>query len=98
MAEQRYQAVMSVMDCWFRRSLRATRVRSPLGMSAMNYLRQVRLRRAHQDLLAADPAVETVRFAAAHAARYGETPAAAIRRSERAIMNRRPALIPRTAR
>jgi AraC-like DNA-binding protein len=64
-----------------------------LGISPMTYLRQVRLRRAHQDLLTADPSVETVasiakrwgysnpgRFAAAHAARYGETPAVTIRR------------------
>lgn len=69
-----------------------------LGISPMAYLRQVRLRRAHQDLLAADPSIETVtsiakrwgytnpgRFAAAHAARYGETPAATLHRSERAI-------------
>ena len=81
-----------------------------LGMSPMSYLRQVRLHRAHQDLLTADPSVETVasvakrwgytnpgRFAAAHAARYGETPAVTIRRSERAIPNRRPRLFPRTA-
>src|SRR5262249_55465968 len=69
-----------------------------LGMSPMTYLRQVRLRRAHQDLLASDPSVETVasiakrwgytnpgRFAAAHAAHYGETPAETLHRSEGAI-------------
>ncbi|OBA59432.1 hypothetical protein A5647_17400 [Mycobacterium sp. 1100029.7] len=65
-----------------------------MGMSPMAYLRQVRLRRAHQELLDSDPSVDTVasiakrwgytnpgRFAAAHAARYGETPAATLRRA-----------------
>jgi AraC-like DNA-binding protein len=74
-----------------------------LDMSPMAYLRQVRLRRAHQDLLASDPSIETVasiakrwgytnpgRFAAAHAARYGETPAATLHRSERAIRTVQP--------
>jgi AraC-like DNA-binding protein len=69
-----------------------------MGMSPMTYLRQVRLSRAHQELLESDPSVDTVasiarhwgytnpgRFAAAHAARYGETPAATLRRSRRAI-------------
>ena len=69
-----------------------------MGISPMNYVRQVRLRHAHQELLASDPSVETVasiarrwgytnpgRFAAAHAARYGETPADTLRRSGRAI-------------
>jgi AraC-like DNA-binding protein len=78
-----------------------------LGMSPMMYLRQVRLRRAHQNLLTADPSVETVasvakrwgfnnpgRFAAAHAARYGETPAATIRRWEQATPNHRPRSFP----
>jgi AraC-like DNA-binding protein len=64
-----------------------------MGMSPMTYLRQVRLRRAHQELLDSDPSVDTVasiakrwgytnpgRFAAAHAARYGESPAATLRR------------------
>lgn len=68
-----------------------------VGMSPMAYLRHVRLRRAHQELLAADPSVETVasitkrwgytnpgRFAAVYAARYGETPAATLRRSPHA--------------
>ena len=76
-----------------------------LGVSPMTYLRQVRLRRAHQDLLNADPSVETVasiakrwgftnpgRFAAAHAARYGETPAVTIGRSEWWIPDQRPRL------
>jgi AraC-like DNA-binding protein len=65
-----------------------------IGVSPMSYLRQVRLRRAHQDLLHSDPSLETVesiasrwgftnpgRFAAAHAARYGENPAQTLRRS-----------------
>jgi AraC-like DNA-binding protein len=72
-----------------------------IGVSPMTYLRQVRLRRAHQELLASDPSIETVasiakrwgytnpgRFAAAHAARYGETPAATLRRSTRVIPDR----------
>ena len=65
-----------------------------LGMSPMSYLREVRLRRAHQTLLEADPSIVTVasvaydwgftnlgRFAAAHAARYREPPAKTLRRS-----------------
>lgn len=65
-----------------------------LGMSPMSYLREVRLRRAHQTLLKADPSVVTVasvaydwgftnlgRFAAAHAARYSEPPAKTLRRT-----------------
>lgn len=65
-----------------------------LGTSPMAYLREVRLRRAHQTLLESDPSSVTVasvayrwgftnlgRFAAAHAARYGETPIEALRRS-----------------
>jgi AraC-like DNA-binding protein len=64
-----------------------------LGIPPMTYLRQVRLKRAHQELLAADPSVNTValiakrwgftnpgRFAAAHTARYGEAPAETLRR------------------
>jgi AraC-like DNA-binding protein len=71
-----------------------------MGMSPMTYVRQVRLRRAHQELLDSDPSIETVasiarrwgytnpgRFAAAHAARYGETPASTLRRSRRTIPN-----------
>lgn len=65
-----------------------------LGTSPMSYLREVRLRRAHQALLHSDPSTTTVasvayhwgfsnlgRFAAAHAARYGEPPAQTLRRS-----------------
>jgi AraC-like DNA-binding protein len=82
-----------------------------LGMPPMAYLRQVRLRRAHRDLLASDPSIETVasiakrwgytnpgRFAAAHAARYGETPAATLHRSERAIRAYQPKAPVHTAR
>jgi len=65
-----------------------------LGTTPMAYLRDVRLRRAHQTLLESDPSTETVaaiayrwgftnlgRFAAAHAARYHETPLKTLRRS-----------------
>jgi AraC-like DNA-binding protein len=64
-----------------------------LGMSPMAYLREVRLRRAHQSLLDSDPSIASVasvaynwgftnlgRFAAAHTARYDEPPAATLRR------------------
>jgi AraC-like DNA-binding protein len=64
-----------------------------LGMSPMSYLREVRLRRAHQTLLESDPGAVTVasvayrwgftnlgRFAAAHAARYDEPPLESLRR------------------
>jgi AraC-like DNA-binding protein len=64
------------------------------GMSPMSYLREVRLRRAHQTLLESDPSSVTVasiaydwgftnlgRFAAAHSARYSEAPAKTLRRS-----------------
>jgi AraC-like DNA-binding protein len=64
-----------------------------IGTSPMSYLREVRLRRAHETLLKSDPSVVTVasvayqwgfsnlgRFAAAHAARYRETPSEALRR------------------
>jgi AraC-like DNA-binding protein len=64
-----------------------------LGTSPMAYLREVRLRRAHQTLLRSDPSTVTVasvayqwgftnlgRFAAAHAARYRETPTETLRR------------------
>lgn len=67
--------------------------RQHLGTSPMAYLREVRLRRAHQTLLRSDPSAVTVasvayqwgfsnlgRFAAAHAARYGETPTETLRR------------------
>jgi AraC-like DNA-binding protein len=65
-----------------------------LGTSPMAYLRQVRLRRAHQDLVESDPSTVTVaavayrwgftnlgRFAAAHTARYQESPSKALHRS-----------------
>jgi AraC-like DNA-binding protein len=65
-----------------------------LGMSPMSYLREVRLRRAHQTLVESDPSIVTVasvaygwgftnlgRFAAAHAARYSEAPAKTLRRT-----------------
>lgn len=64
-----------------------------MGTTPMAYLREVRLRRAHEALLKSDPSVVTVssvahqwgfgnlgRFAAAHAARYRETPAETLRR------------------
>jgi AraC-like DNA-binding protein len=64
-----------------------------VGVSPMAYLREVRLRRAHQSLLESDPSVISVasvayhwgftnlgRFAAAHTVRYGEPPAATLRR------------------
>lgn len=62
-------------------------------MSPMAYLRDVRLRRAHQTLRESDPSEVTVssvayrwgftnlgRFATAHANRYGETPSATLHR------------------
>jgi AraC-like DNA-binding protein len=65
-----------------------------LGVSPMTYLRDVRLRRAHQALVEADPSSATVasvartwgftnvgRFARAHDERYGETPSEALRRN-----------------
>jgi AraC-like DNA-binding protein len=68
--------------------------RRHLGTSPMAYLREVRLTRAHQELLDSDPSSATVasiaynwgftnlgRFAAAHNARYRETPAKTLRRS-----------------
>jgi AraC-like DNA-binding protein len=64
-----------------------------VGRSPMSYLREVRLRRAHQSLLDSDPSTTNVaavaydwgftnlgRFAAAHAARYNELPAITLRR------------------
>ncbi|ASW87016.1 MULTISPECIES: AraC family transcriptional regulator [Mycobacterium] len=64
-----------------------------LDTSPMAYLREVRLRRAHEALLESDPSTATVasiayrwgfsnlgRFAAAHAARYRETPTETLRR------------------
>ncbi|BBY11733.1 AraC family transcriptional regulator [Mycobacterium marseillense] len=68
--------------------------RSSLGMSPMAYLREVRLRHAHQALIESDPADVTVasvayrwgftnlgRFAAAHAERYGEIPSVTLNRA-----------------
>jgi AraC-like DNA-binding protein len=65
-----------------------------LGTSPMSYLREVRLRRAHQTLLESDPSTVTVasvahswgftnlgRFAAVHAARYLEPPVKTLRRT-----------------
>ncbi|MGE2816956.1 AraC family transcriptional regulator [Mycobacterium heidelbergense] len=67
--------------------------RSHLGMSPMAYLREVRLRRAHQTLIESDPLDITVasvayrwgfnnlgRFAATHADRYGEVPSVTLNR------------------
>jgi AraC-like DNA-binding protein len=63
-----------------------------LGMSPTQYLRQVRLREAHRELAAADPAGTTVaelaarwgfahqgRFAAQYRRRYGVSPADTLR-------------------
>ncbi|GBG37004.1 AraC family transcriptional regulator [Mycobacterium montefiorense] len=68
--------------------------RHHLGVTPMAYLREVRLRRAHQALVESDPSRVTVasvacrwgftnlgRFAAAHTARYRESPSEALRRS-----------------
>jgi transcriptional regulator GlxA family with amidase domain len=75
------------------------------GMSPMTYLREVRLRRAHQTLLESDPSISSVasvayhwgftnlgRFAAAHAARYDEAPAMTLRR--RALRRLQPSFGP----
>ncbi len=63
-----------------------------LGMSPMEYLRDVRLRRAHEELREADPFADSVaavarrwgfthlgRFAAAHEAKYGQKPLRTLR-------------------
>ncbi|MFE1961306.1 AraC family transcriptional regulator [Streptomyces sp. NPDC059479] len=63
-----------------------------LGMSPMEYVRNVRLRRAHEELRAADPCGDSVaaiarrwgfahlgRFAAAHEARFGQKPLQTLR-------------------
>jgi AraC-like DNA-binding protein len=65
-----------------------------LDTTPMAYLREVRLRRAHEHLLDSDPSIVTVasvayrwgftnlgRFAAAHAARYREPPVKTLRRT-----------------
>jgi transcriptional regulator GlxA family with amidase domain len=70
------------------RSLQLT-FRRHLDTTPMAYLRRVRLERAHRDLLAADPATDTVgliaarwgflnhsRFTARYRAEYGSTPSA----------------------
>jgi AraC-like DNA-binding protein len=75
--------------------------RRHLGMSPMMYLRQARLHRAHQMLQKCDPTITTVtsiayqwgftnvsRFAAAHSARYGESPATTLRRTSRPVPQR----------
>jgi AraC-like DNA-binding protein len=67
--------------------------RRHMGTSPMAYLREVRLCRAHQSLLESDGSITSVasvayhwgftnlgRFAAAHTARYDESPAATLRR------------------
>ncbi|EWM18084.1 AraC-family transcriptional regulator [Kutzneria sp. 744] len=63
-----------------------------LGMSPMEYVRDVRLRRAHEELRAADPFADSVaavarrwgfthlgRFAAAHEAKFGQKPLRTLR-------------------
>jgi AraC-like DNA-binding protein len=68
--------------------------RRHLGISPMAYVRDVRLGRAHLMLQQSDPSIATVasiayqwgfsnlgRFSAAHAARWGETPAVTLRRT-----------------
>ncbi len=76
--------------------------RAHLDASPMEYLREVRLRRAHQMLLDSDPSSLTVssvayrwgftnpgRFAATHTQRYGESPSETLRRNEfRALRSR----------
>ena len=72
--------------------------RAHFGTTPMAYLREVRLRRARQDLLESDPSIDTVasiafrwgfsnlgRFAAAYATRYGENPAVTLRSADGAI-------------
>ncbi|OBA83172.1 hypothetical protein A9W99_09070 [Mycobacterium sp. 1164966.3] len=79
--------------------------RRHLSTSPMAYLREVRLRRAHQTLLRADPSAVTVasiayqwgfsnlgRFAAAHGARYGETPTETLHRSASGLAAAAPTL------
>jgi AraC-like DNA-binding protein len=78
--------------------------RRHLGVSPMTYLREVRLRKAHQTLLESDPSAVTVtsvaqrwgftnpgRFAAAHANRYAEAPSETLHRRafpRRGVVNR----------
>jgi len=69
--------------------------RCHLNTTPTEYLRQVRLRRAHESLIEADPSTASVssiayqwgftnlgRFAAMHSARYGVTPAVTLRRAQ----------------
>ncbi|ASW87015.1 MULTISPECIES: AraC family transcriptional regulator [Mycobacterium] len=76
-----------------------------VGVTPMAYLRQVRLRRAHQALLESDPSTVTVasvayrwgftnlgRFAAAHTARYQEPP---LKTLQRTVRSRGPSPVPR---
>jgi AraC-like DNA-binding protein len=71
--------------------------RRHVGTTPLSYLRSVRLERAHEDLLRADPRNSTVadvahrwgfvhqsRFAAAYRARYHASPSQALRRSDSA--------------
>lgn len=75
--------------------------RAHVGATPMEYLREVRLRRAHQDLRDADPSIDTVasialrwgftnlgRFAAAYAGRYGVNPAVTLRRLANCAVSR----------
>jgi AraC-like DNA-binding protein len=84
LAERSYVSVRSLQQGF----------RHHLGITPMEYLREVRLRRAHQTLLESDPSRVTVasvacrwgfsnlgRFAAAHTARYQESPSETLRRS-----------------
>lgn len=83
-----------------------------LDTSPMAYLREVRLRRAHQTLEESNPSTVTVasvahrwgftnlgRFASAHAKRYGEPPSATLRAASRprAIQSRTAASLPKAS-
>ncbi len=70
--------------------------RRHVGLSPLQYLQQLRLQRAHQDLLRGDPSFVRVtqtayrwgfahlsRFAVAYRARYGESPSQTLRRAMR---------------
>ncbi|MCV7409404.1 AraC family transcriptional regulator [Mycobacterium florentinum] len=83
LAERSYVSVRSLQQGF----------RDYLDVSPMEYLRQVRLRRAHDMLLDSDPSHVTVasvacrwgftnpgRFATAHTQRYGESPSETLRR------------------
>ncbi|MEV0590867.1 AraC family transcriptional regulator [Nonomuraea cavernae] len=78
--------------------------RTHLGLTPMAHLRDVRLARVHEELLAADPARVTVtvvaarwgfphqgRFAAAYRDRYGQAPSATLRNSASTGRNPRSA-------